>query len=163
MRHTDLNIDGYDDLLLTLELEDSRGVKFNQSLVLMSQDCSEGVCPQAAVDREIPRRYFNSSDKIVDLSVIGDIAGPDSVMLVPMDIDEDGRMDILVQKNSKGTYGLSLIYNNYQFDSFFIKAIMLSQKSDNPNDRTFGAVTTGASYRYIVTTLDDKKYMRVAT
>ena len=40
---------------------------------------------------------------------------------------------------------------------------MLSQKSDNPNERMFGAVTTGATYRYIVTTLDDKKFMRVAT
>jgi hypothetical protein len=115
------------------------------------------------VERNIPRRYFNVSDNTVNLPIIQELAGPDSLMLVPMDIDEDGRMDIIVQKNVNGVYGLSLIYNNYQIDSFFVKAMMLSQKSDNPNERTFGAVTTGATFRYIVTTLDDKKYVRVAT
>jgi len=32
----------------------------------------------------------------MDLDKITSLAGPDSVMLVPLDIDEDGRMDILV-------------------------------------------------------------------
>jgi len=52
------------------------------------------------------------------------LAGVNAVMLVPMDIDEDGRMDILVQKNGKKGY--SLIYNNYNIDSFFIKAIFMA-------------------------------------
>jgi len=45
-------------------------------------------------------------------------------MLVHMDIDEDGRMDILFQQNGKKGY--SLIYNNYNIDSFFIKAIFMA-------------------------------------
>lgn len=75
-------------------------------------------------------------------------------MLVPIDIDEDGRMDIIVQKTQNGVQSLGIIYNNFQFDSFFIKAMMLSQTGD-PNDLLFGAVTSGASFRFAVTTLED--------
>ena len=96
VRHTDLNIDGYDDLLMTLSFEDDRGNKINKSVVLMSDECVEMLCPQQAANREVPRRYFNITNKMVDLQLIGDISGQDAVMLVPMDIDEDGRMDILV-------------------------------------------------------------------
>lgn len=42
-------------------------------------------------------------------------------MLVPIDVDEDGKMDLLVQ-SSGSSYGLSLIYNNMNYDSFFLKA-----------------------------------------
>lgn len=85
-------------------------------------------------------------------------------MLIPYDIDEDGRMDIIVQKKGIGNhqYELKAIYNNYQFDSFFIKTMMLSQVSDDLS-HAYGAVTSGATFRYIVTTLDDVKMVRVAT
>jgi hypothetical protein len=108
-----LNIDGYDDLLMTLRFEQNGKPNFNKSLVLLSYECVEGACHQSAVERKIPRRYFNVSDNKIDLPVIQELAGDNSVMLVPMDIDEDGRMDILVQRNVNGVYGLSLIYNNY--------------------------------------------------
>jgi hypothetical protein len=58
--------------------------------------------------------------------MVSTFAGPDSVMLVPIDIDEDGRMDILVQKSGK-TFSMDLIYNNMFYDSYFIKVMMLSQ------------------------------------
>lgn len=44
-------------------------------------------------------------------------------MIVPIDADNDGRMDILVQKESDGQRGIneiSIIYNNMFTDSFFI-------------------------------------------
>ena len=47
-------------------------------------------------------------------------------MLIPYDIDDDGRLDIIVQSNEKGNFEMEVIYNNYVFDSFFIKAMMLS-------------------------------------
>jgi hypothetical protein len=62
----------------------------------MSHACSAETCPTAATEREIPRRYFNASDSVVNIMRISDLAGDTSVMLVPIDIDEDGRMDILV-------------------------------------------------------------------
>lgn len=39
--------------------------------------------------------------------------------------------------------------------------MMLSQTSGDPEDMLFGAVTSGASFRFTVTTLDDKKQIRV--
>lgn len=62
----------------------------------MSHACSAETCPASAAEREIPRRYFNSTDKVVNMQRITDLAGDSSVMLVPIDIDEDGRMDIIV-------------------------------------------------------------------
>jgi len=82
-------------------------------------------------------------------------------MIIPMDIDEDGRIDILVQKDGQQTFSMGLIYNNMFYDSFFIKAIMVSQNQQD--DQKFGSITTGATFRYIVTTLEDEKYIRVAS
>lgn len=54
------------------------------------------------------------------------MAGGDTVMLVPMDVDEDGRLDILVQKDNSDMANIGLLYNNEVFDSFYIKAMMLA-------------------------------------
>jgi hypothetical protein len=53
-------------------------------------------------------------------------------MLIPFDADEDGRMDLIVQSGGGTQYGLHLIYNNFFYDSYFLKAMMLSQEYDNP-------------------------------
>lgn len=85
-------------------------------------------------------------------------------MIIPFDVDEDGRMDIIVQKGGDKRFTLDLIYNNMFYDSFFIKAMMLSQEYDNPQKvEQFGAITTGATFRYIITSVEDVKTVRVAT
>lgn len=40
---------------------------------------------------------------------------------------------------------------------------MLSQTSGDPEEMLSGAVTSGATFRFAVTTLDDKKQIRVGT
>ena len=57
-------------------------------------------------------------------------------MLVPMDIDEDGRIDTLVQKCQRTNLNteicsLSAIYNNIIFDSFYIKAMFMAQSASD--------------------------------
>ena len=47
------------------------------------------------------------------------------------------------------------------YDSFFIKAQMLNQNQEEVQN--YGAITTGATFRFVVTTLDDKKFVRVGT
>ena len=63
VRHSDINIDGFDDLLMTLDIDvDGRNIK--KSILLISQECTEHLCPEKAVSRKVgdhknPRRYFN--------------------------------------------------------------------------------------------------------
>ena len=72
-------------------------------------------------------RYFNLSMDGLDAPRITQLTSPNSQMLVPVDIDEDGRLDIIVQtESSGGQQELDVVYNNMVFDSFFIKAQMLS-------------------------------------
>lgn len=84
-------------------------------------------------------------------------------MIVPIDIDNDGRMDILVQKESDGQRGIneiSIIYNNMFTDSFYIQSSMYSQNQVNERH---SAIIGGATFRYIQTTIDDMKLIRVDT
>lgn len=97
------------------------------------------------------------------------MAGSETTMILPFDADEDGRLDILVQKCSetKDHTGCSvgLIYNNEIFDSFFIKGMMLAQTHLDFEDlekHNFGSTISGTTFRYIVTALNDRKYIRVA-
>ena len=144
VRAADMNIDGFPDLFLTLEFQSTgkSNAKSNQSFVLLSAACTPGQCPKAAADHteyslKLPRRFFkvNFEDAGFDSEKITSLAGASAVMLVPMDVDDDGRIDVLVQRcavvtASSGvaqrTCHLSAIYNNIIFDSFFIKAMMLS-------------------------------------
>ena len=45
-----------------------------------------------------------------------------------VDIDEDGRLDILIQKKnmSSGIVEVECIYNNFVKDTFFVKAMMVN-------------------------------------
>lgn len=71
-----------------------------------------------------------------------------------LDIDEDGRLDILAEMKdpNTGKYYATCIYNNYVKDTFFLKALMVY--SDKANS---GQVAMGTSYRFVATDLNDKK------
>ena len=60
-------------------------------------------CPAGAIDRKsfnikLPRRYFakEADDNGFNSKKITELAGGEADILVPMDVDDDGRMDILV-------------------------------------------------------------------
>ena len=103
IRHSDINIDGFDDLFMTLDVEID-GQRKKMSIILISEVCEEGLCHEKAVNRQIgeepnPRRYFNGvedKNSHLNLPIVEQLAGDKAVMIVPIDIDEDGRMDILV-------------------------------------------------------------------
>lgn len=165
IRHTDLNIDGYPDIFITLEMRFKNSTyssHYKKTLTLINVPCGDDhACPNGA-ERT---RYFGYEDPQLelDLKKITELAGPNAVMIVPIDIDNDGRMDILVQKESDGKRGIneiSVIYNNMFTDSFFIQSSMYSQNQVNERH---SAIIGGATFRYIVSTLDDNKYIRVDT
>jgi len=70
-----------------------------------------------------------------------------------VDIDEDGRLDMIIQgvNPASGLTEISVIYNNYVQDAFFIKALMVGSE--------YGDALSGASYRLVVTDLYDNKFV----
>ncbi len=57
---------------------------------------------------------------------------------------------------------LYLLYNNVYNDNFFIKAMMLNSKQEK-SDNIYGDNTIGASYRFVITDLEDKKFIVVGS
>jgi hypothetical protein len=96
------------------------------------------------------------------LETITDVAGTTAQFVTFIDIDEDGRLDFLIQDIKNGVPSLKLVYNNIDSDSFFIKALMLNSKQEN-SDNIYGDNSMGVSFRFIVTDLDDNKYVAVGT
>jgi hypothetical protein len=60
------------------------------------------------------------------LNEVTDVAGNSTYLITFIDVDEDGRLDYLIQKIENGVPSLKLVYNNIVSDSFFIKALMLN-------------------------------------
>lgn len=160
LRQSDINIDGFPDVFMTLTFNNpATSSKYQQSFVLINAPCTENTCNK---DAQSQRQFSQEADEVdsFNSALVTQQAGPSAVMIVPIDIDEDGRIDILVQK-AGSSYSLELIYNNMFYDSFFIKAMMVSQNQEE--EQKFGSITTGGTFRFIVTTLDDKKFVRVAS
>ena len=57
---------------------------------------------------------------------VTDVAGNSAYLITFIDVDEDGRLDYLIQNYQNGVPSLKLVYNNIVSDSFFIKALMLN-------------------------------------
>ena len=93
------------------------------------------------------RRFFQQQSSDYNLSRF---AQNSSTLAVFYDVDEDGRLDILLQK---GNEELVCVYNNYVKDTFFIKALMVN------TENSYGDSSTGASYRLIATDLNDNKFV----
>lgn len=55
------------------------------------------------------------------------------------------------------------MYNNQVVDTFFVKALMLNSKLSSESASKYGDASSGVSYRFIVTDLDDQKYVTVGT
>jgi integrin alpha FG-GAP repeat containing protein 1 len=61
---------------------------------------------------------------------------------------------------NQGYPEVKIIYNNYDSDTFFIKAMMLnSPQAAN----VYGDTSYGTSFRFVVTDLDDEKYVMTGT
>ena len=66
-------------------------------------------------------------------------------------MDEDGRLDILLQKQEGDLSYVECVYNNYVKDAFFVKAMMVTGGN--------GETGIGSSYRLIATDLNDNKFV----
>lgn len=148
----DANLDGYTDLLFVV---DSLDVQHERTpKLVMSVPCAKGVvgCSPSGAGR----RGFALVTKGADfLNSVTDARG-----VAFLDIDEDGTLDIMVQRSGNAGQGkLLFIQNNFYYDAFFLKAIVLNGACDNgwcsiPNSsekyHPFGVSYSGASYKYTV-------------
>ena len=96
-------------------------------------------------------------------TAISEAAGFSTELVTFIDIDEDGKLDFLIQRlGPNNQISLYLLYNNVYNDNFFIKAMMLNSKQEK-SDNIYGDNTIGASYRFVITDLEDKKFIVVGS
>jgi len=107
-RTGDANLDGFPDLLLITE---------GRVRLLLSTPCARGVPGCAA---QGARRGWREMVKGVE-----PLAGiTDARIAVFVDLDEDGTLDVMVQRTGEQGAGRVLfVQNNFYYDAFFMKAI----------------------------------------
>lgn len=71
------------------------------------------------------------------------------------DLNENSMMDILLVRSNQQSGGanqISAIFNNYDKDAFFLKSRLIS-------DSQIGMTVPQASFRCVLTSLEDEKFM----
>ncbi|KAJ2926340.1 hypothetical protein H1R20_g10751, partial [Candolleomyces eurysporus] len=145
----DANLDGFPDILLIAASGKTRTPK-----LLWSAPCASDV-PGCGADGSGHRGWKLATKDVDSLETVTDAR---SVSFV--DLDEDGTLDIMVQRTGDAGQGnVVFIQNNFYYDAFFLKAIVLNGACDNvwcysPNGtekyHPFGVSYSGASYKYTV-------------
>lgn len=135
LRIADIEMDGFPDVVLTLATPDGA----TETRVLTN---SQG---------EVSKRTLKEAPAFD--SAIREAAGTDAALVTFIDIDEDGKLDFLIQSTDAT---LKLIYNNVYLDNFFIKALMLQSKQEK-SENVYGDTIIGASYRFVITDLEDEQ------
>ncbi|KAI5117253.1 hypothetical protein M0805_006416 [Coniferiporia weirii] len=153
IRLGDANLDGFPDLLFVTAASTGRASDRTPRLVL-SMPCAKGVagCGVNGLSRVGWKPVKKDADA---LSAIVDASG-----VAFLDIDEDGTLDIMVQRTGEQGQGPVLfVQNNFFFDAFFLKAIVLNGACENgwcnrPNGtgryHPFGVSYSGASFKYTI-------------
>ncbi|KAF9239681.1 hypothetical protein BU15DRAFT_74536 [Melanogaster broomeanus] len=148
IRLGDANLDGFPDLLLIAATGDAHTPK-----LLFSEPCTKGLagCDENGLGRRGFRLVTNGAES---MQSVHDARGA-----MFLDLDEDGTLDVVVQRTGGQGHGtVSFIQNNFYYDAFFLKAIVLNGACDNgwcttPNGSSylpFGVSYSGASYKYTV-------------
>ncbi|THH31537.1 hypothetical protein EUX98_g2653 [Antrodiella citrinella] len=149
IRIGDANQDGFPDILAILASGNDRTPQMAYSV-----HCGKGVAGCDVNGRG--RRGFQALKKGGEI-----LTGiTDARSAVFMDIDEDGTLDIMVQRTgSQGQGKVSFIQNNFYYDAFFLKAVVLNGAcgsglcaTPNSSDKyhPFGVSYSGATYKYTV-------------
>ena len=56
------------------------------------------------------------------------MAGDDCSFLTFIDMDDDGKLDFILQKETNGVPAVKILYNNIVSDNFFIKALSVNSE-----------------------------------
>ncbi|WVR07022.1 hypothetical protein IAU60_004061 [Kwoniella sp. DSM 27419] len=167
LRPGDFNVDGFPDLLLVVH--NSTAVPANgmfggdrqagnQVKVLVNTPCGKGVAGCDVGKGHKGRRGFVLGHG-KGWDALGDIWDVEGASW--LDIDDDGSLDILVQRSGAQTGDqVTFVQNNFYHDAFFLKAQVLNGACDGdcqPVDDSKTYSSTGVSYSgatYKFTVLD---------
>lgn len=167
----DYNKDGYPDLVLvTIPDQLASGGRNNvrgggetRVHILRNLDCSKVPASEKAdlgctPDRPEARTFIKVTAGAESIEVLRDVR---SVSWI--DIDEDGSLDLLLQRRPSPSDGMdssrriTFVQNNYFHDSFFLKALTLNgacqglcEPKDAPKFQPWGTNYGGASYKFTV-------------
>ncbi|TNV73941.1 hypothetical protein FGO68_gene2124 [Halteria grandinella] len=146
----DITSDGFPDLLITLKYIDGT----SRSHVLINEPCStseSSVCTVKA--QKAKRRQFNVDTNAYQSALD---AFDKTKYATFFDLNENSMMDLLVVRTAevsgRQSAIVSSIYNNYGRDAFFLKTRMVS-------DGALGTTVNSASFRCVLTSLEDEKFM----
>ncbi|KIK98838.1 hypothetical protein PAXRUDRAFT_632706 [Paxillus rubicundulus Ve08.2h10] len=148
IRLGDANLDGFPDLLL---ISATGGV--HTPKLLFSEPCTKGL-PGCDENGQGRRGFGLVTRGAEDMESVRDARGATF-----FDMDEDGTLDIVIQRTGgQGQGTVSFIQNNFYYDAFFLKAVVLNGACNNgwcttPNGSSylpFGVSYSGASYKYTV-------------
>ncbi|SOV01428.1 uncharacterized protein UDID_01003 [Ustilago sp. UG-2017a] len=167
----DYNKDGYPDLVL-VTIPDRAGSGGRNSPagkgetrvhILRNLECSKVPASEKAKlgcspDRPEGRTFIKVTGGANALEVLRDVRSASW-----LDIDEDGSLDLLLQRTPSASDGtdssrrITFIQNNYFHDSFFLKALTLNgacqgfcEPEAAPKFRPWGTNYGGASYKFTV-------------
>ncbi|KAF8520193.1 hypothetical protein BU17DRAFT_46898 [Hysterangium stoloniferum] len=166
IRVGDLSLDGFPDMIIIAASAPRGGIlgvgaTINYTPYLLnSVPCAPNVAGCDTTGQG--RRGFEVAMTGVDaLQQITDARG-----IAVLDIDEDGTLDILVQRSGAQQSGMvTFIRNNFFYDAFFLKAMVLNRHCDGgwctmSNGTTyqaFGVSCPGATYKYTVQDMSNQR------
>ncbi|TBU24831.1 integrin alpha N-terminal domain-containing protein [Dichomitus squalens] len=149
----DVNQDGFPDLVVILATGSGSHRPRTPNMV-MSVPCAKGVA--GCSGNGAGRRGWQPLKKDVDPLL--NVQDARSVAL--LDMDEDGTLDVMVQRTGEqGQGNVLFVQNNFYYDAFFLKAIVLNGAcssgtcpASNGVDKyhPYGVSYSGATYKYTV-------------
>lgn len=142
VRFGDLDLDGYPDALVTLTNSSESYVQF-----LRNSECSH--CSVGERTLKI--------DSDGDLSKLQTVKG--AVFGCFFDLDDKGVLDIIVVSQNETTFRVNSFYNNFQSDTFHLKALALNGHSKGG----YSSAYPGAVFMFTLTELDMNKVVMHST
>ena len=124
----------------------------SKSIILMNRKDEDG-------KRKLTS-YNSSGDSY--LSKVAEMAGDNTAFMTFIDMDDDGKLDFILQKETDGVPEIRVLYNNVVSDNFFLKALSVNselKKSQN----IYYDYAIGASYRFVITDMEDNRLVTVGS
>ncbi|EAR93627.2 integrin alpha FG-GAP repeat protein (macronuclear) [Tetrahymena thermophila SB210] len=142
IRMGDINWDGQPDIIITTN---TAGANYGQPIILTNSDCNDSDCANLSVSNK--RQFLPSTS-----SNFNSLYKTQAINIAFFDINEDGKLDFMVNTFENGMYSIRCFFNYIQNDAFFLKALGLNGQCTTSSCQS--SVYYGASYQCKVTTLD---------